>query len=63
MEREDNSLHVREDHETGQIIVSGLGELHIQVIRDRMEIEFGVKAKIGKMRVAYRESVQDPFEI
>jgi translation elongation factor EF-G len=39
------------------LIVSGLGELHLEILRDRIEIEYGIKAELGKMRVAYRESV------
>jgi elongation factor G len=37
--------------------VSGLGELHLEILRDRIEIEYGIKSELGKMRVAYRESV------
>jgi elongation factor G len=39
------------------LIVSGLGELHLEILRDRIEIEYGIKAELGRMRVAYRESV------
>ena len=39
------------------MIVSGLGELHLEILRDRIEIEYGIKAELGRMRVAYRESV------
>jgi len=42
------------------LIVSGLGELHLEILRDRIEIEYGIKADLGKMRVAYRESVGKP---
>lgn len=57
LSREDPSIQVQEDEETGQLLVSGLGELHLEVLRDRIEIEYGIKAELGKMRVAYRESV------
>lgn len=40
-------------------MISGLGELHIEILRDRLEIEFNIKATLGKMRVSYRESVGD----
>jgi elongation factor G len=38
-------------------LVSGLGELHLEILRDRIEIEYGIKSDLGKMRVAYRESI------
>ena len=42
------------------MIISGLGELHLEVIKDRILTEFGVKVRLGKMRVTYRESIQEP---
>ena len=57
LSREDPSVHIKEDEETGQVLVSGLGELHLEVLRDRIEIEYNIKAELGRMRVAYRESV------
>ncbi len=48
---------VKNDEETGQLIVSGLGELHLEILRDRILIEYGIRTNLGKMRVAYRESV------
>jgi len=48
---------VKNDEETGQVIVSGLGELHLEILRDRIFIEYGIRAELGRMRVAYRESV------
>lgn len=57
LSREDPSLHVKEDEETGQLLVSGLGELHLEVLRDRIQIEYGINATLGRMRVAYRESI------
>lgn len=53
---------MKNDEETGQLIVSGLGELHLEILRDRIEIEYGIKAELGKMRVAYRESVGKTVE-
>ncbi|KAL4428899.1 hypothetical protein ABPG74_001386 [Tetrahymena malaccensis] len=61
--REDNSLLVKDDNETGQIIVQGLGELHLEILRDRLETEFNLPTKLGKMRVTYRESISEPYEI
>lgn len=59
MSREDPSLQVKEDEETNQVLVSGLGELHLEVLRDRIEIEYGIKSTLGRMRVAYRESISE----
>jgi elongation factor G len=42
--------------------VSGLGELHLEILRDRIEIDYGIKCELGKMQVAYRESVQKKME-
>jgi len=55
--REDPSLNVNNDGETGQLLVSGQGELHLEILRDRIELEYKIKAELGPMRVAYRESV------
>ena len=59
---EDPSLRVRTDDETGQTILSGMGELHLEVIIDRMKREFNVEANIGAPQVAYRESITDTVE-
>ena len=48
---------MKNDEETGQLRVSGLGELHLEILRDRIFIEYGIRADLGRMRVAYRESV------
>ena len=48
---------MKNDEETGQLLVSGLGELHLEILRDRIELEYNIKVSLGKMRVAYRESV------
>ena len=61
--QEDPSFRVKTDEESGQTIISGMGELHLDIIVDRMKREFGVEANIGKPQVAYRESIRKPVEI
>jgi elongation factor G len=61
--QEDPSFRVRTDEETGQTIISGMGELHLDIIVDRMRREFGVEANIGKPQVAYRERITNTCEI
>jgi elongation factor G len=56
--QEDPSFRVRTDEESGQTIISGMGELHLEIIVDRMKREFGVEAAVGKPQVAYRETVR-----
>jgi elongation factor G len=55
--QEDPSFRVATDHETGQTIIGGMGELHLEIIVDRMKREFGVEANVGKPQVAYRETI------
>jgi elongation factor G len=55
---EDPTFRVRSDEETGQTIISGMGELHLEVLVDRMLREFGVEANVGKPQVAYRETIR-----
>ncbi|MGV8783888.1 elongation factor G, partial [Pseudomonas aeruginosa] len=55
--QEDPSFRVKTDEESGQTIISGMGELHLDIIVDRMKREFGVEANIGKPQVAYRETI------
>jgi elongation factor G len=58
MVEEDPTFHVRVDEETGQTLISGMGELHLEVIVDRLRREYGVEAAVGKPQVVYRETVQ-----
>jgi elongation factor G len=60
--REDPSFQVRTDEESGQTIISGMGELHLDIIVDRMKREFNVAANIGKPQVAFRETIRDTIE-
>ncbi len=55
--QEDPSFQVNTDHETGQTIIAGMGELHLEIIVDRMKREFNVEANVGKPQVAYRETI------
>jgi elongation factor G len=59
---EDPSFRVRSDEESGQTIISGMGELHLEIIVDRMKREFGVEANVGKPQVAYRETIRKTIE-
>jgi len=61
--QEDPSFRVKTDEETGQTIISGMGELHLDIIVDRMRREFSVEANIGKPQVAYREAIRNVAEI
>ena len=57
---EDPTFHVKSDEETGQTIISGMGELHLEILVDRMRREFKVEANVGKPQVAYRETLRKP---
>ena len=61
--QEDPSFRVKTDEETGQTIISGMGELHLDILVDRMRREFGVEANIGKPQVAYREAIRNTCEV
>ncbi|MEY2908978.1 MAG: elongation factor, partial [Pseudomonadota bacterium] len=61
--QEDPSFRVKTDEETGQTIISGMGELHLDIIVDRMRREFSVEANIGKPQVAYRERIRNTAEV
>jgi len=60
--QEDPSFRVKTDEETGQIIISGMGELHLEIIVDRMRREFNVEANVGAPQVAYRETIRKAVE-
>ena len=60
--QEDPSFRVHSDEESGQTIISGMGELHLEIIVDRLRREFRVEANIGKPQVAYRETLRNPVE-
>ena len=60
--QEDPSFRVHTDEESGQTIISGMGELHLEIIVDRMKREFGVEANVGKPQVAYRETIRKAVE-
>ena len=62
LSEEDPTFQVRTDDETGQTIISGMGELHLDVLVDRMVREFSVAANVGKPQVAYRETITEPVE-
>jgi elongation factor G len=60
--QEDPSFRVKTDEESGQTIISGMGELHLEILVDRMRREFGVEATVGKPQVAYRETIRKVCE-
>jgi len=60
--QEDPSFRVKTDEESGQTIIAGMGELHLEIIVDRMRREFGVEANVGKPQVAYRETIRKTVE-
>lgn len=60
--QEDPSFRVNVDHETGQTLISGMGELHLEIIVDRMMREFGVQSNVGKPQVAYKETIRRAAE-
>ena len=61
--QEDPSFRVKTDEESGQTIISGMGELHLDIIVDRMKREFSVEANIGKPQVAYRETIRSAVDV
>ena len=62
LQQEDPSFRVNVDHETGQTIISGMGELHLEIIVDRMVREFSVQSNVGKPQVAYKETIRKAME-
>jgi len=61
--QEDPSFRVRTDEESGQTIISGMGELHLEILVDRMKREFGVEANVGAPQVAYREAIRKAVQV
>ena len=61
--QEDPSFRVHTDHESGQTIISGMGELHLEILVERMKREFGVEANVGAPQVAYREAIRKSTEV
>ncbi|ABQ47303.1 MULTISPECIES: elongation factor G [Thermotoga] len=62
LSEEDPTLQVRVDKETGETIISGMGELHLEIVVDRLKREFGVNVRVGQPQVAYRETIKRPAE-
>ena len=62
LSEEDPTFHVKTDEETGQTIIAGMGELHLEILVDRMRREFKVEANVGKPQVAYRETLRKPVD-
>ena len=61
LEREDPSLRVIQDSESGQTVLAGMGELHIEIIKDRIKSEYKIDAELGPLQIAYRETVTNPI--
>ena len=61
--QEDPSFRVTTDHESGQTIIKGMGELHLEILVDRMKREFKVEANVGAPQVAYRETISNSFDV
>lgn len=60
---EDPTFHIRSDEETNQVLIAGMGELHLEVLVDRMKREFKVEANVGKPQVAFRETIQKAVDV
>ena len=61
--QEDPSFRVTTDHESGQTIIKGMGELHLEILVDRMKREFKVEANVGAPQVAYRETISNSYDV
>jgi elongation factor G len=62
LQAEDPTFRVRTDHETGQVVIAGMGELHLEIIVDRLKREFSVEASVGRPQVAYKETLTAPAD-
>ncbi|KOC59750.1 Ribosome-releasing factor 2, mitochondrial [Habropoda laboriosa] len=62
LEREDPSLRVSQNEETGQIVLAGMGELHLEIIKERIRTEYKVDADLGPLQIAYRETIKEPIK-
>lgn len=63
LSEEDPTFQVRIDQETGQVLISGMGEFHLEILVERMLREFGVEANVGRPQVSYRETISRPVEV
>jgi len=63
LSQEDPTIKIKNDPETGQTLISGMGELHLEIIADRMKREFNVEADVGAPKVAYKETITSPIKI
>lgn len=63
LKEEDPTFKVHQDQETGQILISGMGELHLEILTERLVREFGVEAKVGKPQVSYKETITVPVKV
>ncbi|XP_050487710.1 ribosome-releasing factor 2, mitochondrial [Bombus huntii] len=61
LEREDPSLRVTQNEETGQIVLGGMGELHLEIIKERIRTEYKVDAELGPLQISYRETIKEPI--
>lgn len=62
LQREDPSFHVHVDSESGQTILSGMGELHLEIIHDRIRTEYGIDTDLGPLQISYREAILSDIE-
>ena len=60
--QEDPTFRVKTDEQTGQVVIAGMGELHLEIIVDRLKREFSVEASVGKPQVAYKETLTRPAD-